>query len=458
MKRVAIAGAGISGLALAWALRARGLFAQVFEAEPVVGGKIRSERSGGYLCEWGPQSFSFQDPAARALVRALGLEPRLELASDSALRRAVLVEGRLEVVPSTPLALARSSLLPWWAKARALADLALPRGPAARGDDESVASFARRRLGTIAAERVFFPLASGLYAGDPELISLPSAFPAFARLERERRSLLSAALCASGGSPRAARIATFRDGMGELPGALARALGEGLHLGATLRAVRERGGRWVASIEEDGRAAEVEADALAVAIPAHAAAPVLGGLDRGLEGTTSAIPYVPVVLCYLGYRRQALPPPDRYGFLVPPRERSRLLGGVFTSSIFPDHAPPGTTLVAARLGGARHPELAALEDGELAALAHAELSPLLGASDGPIFTKVLRHARALPLYTLGHRERLRSLEAAERRHPGLFLAGNAYRGLGIADCIREAEPLAGRIATFLKADSGAPLP
>lgn len=448
MKQVLIAGAGISGLALAWALEQRGVAVRVLEAEALPGGKLRTASAEGFLCEWGPQSFSFRDPAAEALVRALCLEDRLVVGGRDSLRRCVVVAGRLEDVPASPLSLARSPLLPWHAKARALLDLALPRGPSARGDDESVAAYARRRLGAAAAERLFFPLASGgLYAGDPELVSLPSAFPAFARLERERRSLLCGLFAAASSGP---LIATFRGGMGELPAALASALGGALHLRVKLRAVRERGGRLVASAEESGRAVEAEADALALALPAHAAAPALAELDRGLAGTLEVIPYAPVALCYLGYRREALPPLRRYGFWVPPSERSPLLGGVFTSSVFPNHAPPGSSLVALRLGGACGEPLLQRSDEELTSLARAELERLVGAAAPPVFSRVHRHPRALPQYALGHRERLQTVEAAERRHPGLFLAGNAYRGLGIAECIRDGEALADRICRSLR--------
>lgn len=450
MKQVLIAGAGISGLALAWSLRRRGIEARVLEAGGAAGGKLHSQHIDGFLCERGPQSFSFREPAAQALVRALGLEGRLVVASGDSLRRCALVGGRLEDVPAAPLAFARSALLPWRAKLRALLDLGLPRGPAARGGEESVASFARRRLGAAAAERVFLPLASGgIYAEDPELVSLPSAFPAFARLERERRSLLRGLFAAAEGP----RIATFQSGMGELPGALARALGGDLHLRSELLAVRERRGRLLAAGSEGGRAFELEADALALAVPAHTAGPALAGLDSCLAQTLTAIPYAPIAVCYLGYRREALPPLRRYGFLVPPGERSPLLGGVFTSSVFPGHARPGCALVALRLGGARGAHLLEREDDELSSLAHAELQTAVGAAAPPVFSRVFRHRHGLPVYALGHRQRLLSAEAAERRHPGLFLAGNAYRGLGVADCIRDGESLADRISAFLRSTS-----
>jgi oxygen-dependent protoporphyrinogen oxidase len=442
-KRVIIIGAGISGLSLAWFLRARGLNPTVLEKEADAGGKLATDAERGFLCERGAQSFFFQEPAVANLVRELGLADRVVPATGAGHTRCVVAGGKLVPVPASPMALLRSRLLPPLARLRALADLVLPRGPAARGEEESVASFARRRFGHLATERLFFPLVSGLYASDPERTSLPSAFPLFAGLERRERSLISALAKGRAESAVARPIATFRTGMHELPSAIGSRLAGELHLHSAVEHIRAHDSRYRLSVFDRGERSELDGDAVALAIPAHAAAQVLSALDPALSEAVGSIAYLPLAVVYLGYLSEPLRMlPKAYGFLVAPSERTRMLGAVFTSVIFPGHAPAGFTLVAARLGGYRDPEVLSLTDRELGRIATAELKPLLGATEAPVFTRIVRHARALPQYALGHSQRVDRIETLARRHPGLFLTGNAFRGLGITDCIRSSRLLA----------------
>jgi oxygen-dependent protoporphyrinogen oxidase len=357
-KGVVIAGGGISGLALAWALRRRGMRARVFEPASRPGGKLQSDRVDGFLVEYGPQGFGFRDPAARALVDDLGLGPQLVQASDAARRRCVLVEGELREVPVSALPFARSGIAPVGTKARLLLDLALPRGTTARGGDESVASFGRRRFGERGAERLFFPLVSGLYSGDPEVLSLPAAFPSLARLERESRSVLLGALRSLRAGVDGPRLASFREGIGTLALALAAKLGSELELGVAVADVRPAGSGWRVVLDEGGRRRELDCDAVALTMPAHAVGAVVGGVEPAVAAIVGRIPYAPVVMVHLGYRCADVPRlPHAYGFYAPSSEPSRLLGAVFTSEIFPSHAPAGTALVACRMGGAREPGL-----------------------------------------------------------------------------------------------------
>jgi oxygen-dependent protoporphyrinogen oxidase len=446
--RVVVVGAGISGLAVARELRERGQDPLVLESEGRAGGKVRSSRREGFLLEEGPASFVAREPAVTALVRELGLEERVVRASEAAGRRCVALDGALEVVPSGPGALLRTPILPVRAKLRLLADLVLPRGPAARGREESVAGFARRRLGRAAAERVLYPLVSGIYAGDPERASLPSSFPALAALEREHRSLIAgAAWSALVHGSASARLVTFQDGMQELTDALARSLGERLVLGAALERVESTGKGLRLRVRARAGPEAIECDAVVLALPAHAAAGALVSLDGGVGAALDAIPYAPVTLVNLGWDRVlAL---DAYGFLVAPGEDAGLLGCVFASAAFPNRAPAGATLVSARIGGMRRPELARCTDAELVELVRVDLRRYCGIEAAPNLVQVVRHPRALPQYVLGHAERLSILEQAETRHRGLVFAGNAYAGLGIPDCIRNAATVADRTTRAL---------
>lgn len=451
IRRCVIAGGGISGLAVAHELVKRGIEPLVLEAAPRVGGKIQSERRDGFLLEHGPAGFLDREPALGALVHELGLDARLVRAAPAARRRCVLSGGHLVPVPLSPPAFLASDLLPARAKLRLLGDVLLPRGPIAEGGDESVASFARRRLGKVAAERLFYPLVSGLYAGDPEAISLASAFPAIAELELGHRSLLWGAFrsWAAHGGPR--RLVSFRRGMVELTDALADRLGDRVRRQVTVDRIEGCGGQWRIAVTDHGRRDQILASAVVLAMPAWGAADVVRGVAPLAANAIAAIPYAPVVLVHAGYPAAAVTwPLDAYGFLVPPGEPSRLLGAVFASSVYADRAPADAILVSARLGGARDPALAAAPDAEIARIADEELRGILHLEGAPRLVHVTRHERALPQYTLGHRHRLAALEAAERINTGLFFAGNAYRGPGVPDCVRNAGLVADRVARYVR--------
>ena len=453
MKPVVVAGAGISGLALAFELRRLGVAVVVLESEERAGGKIESDHREGYLCERGPASYLDRSGSITALAKALGIEKRVVLAGAAAERRLVAAQGRLHDTPATALAFAMSSLLSWPAKLRAAMDLILPRGPSAHGGDESVAAFARRRLGVQSGERLLQPLVSGLYAGDPEQVSLPSAFPLVAAMERTQRSFMLAMRkeFAAAKSKTAPRLSSFQGGLDELTSALATHLGQDLRLGSRLLGVEKDGAFYRVSVQARGQTQSLEARAVVMALPAHVATGVLGRVDGQIAETLAHIPYVPVTLVHLGYAIAALPRPvDAYGFFVPPSEPLRVLGGIFPSQFFHARAPEGFHLFSVRTGGARHPEAYTMPDAELVALADGELRGLLGLTAGPSFVHIVRHERALPQYTLGHMDRIASLEEGERRHPGLFFHGNAYHNAGVPELVNRSMKLAVRVAGLVK--------
>ena len=451
MRRVVVAGAGISGLAFAFELRRLGVPVLVLESDSRAGGKIESDHRDGYLCERGPASYLDRSGGITSLAKALGIENRVVWASDAAERRLVAADGRLHDTPRTAAEFVRSSLLPWSAKLRVAGDLLLPRGPSALGQDESVAAFARRRLGVVAGERLLQPLVSGLYAGDAEKVSLPSAFPLVAAMERDQRSFLLAMRreLAAAKSASAPRLASFAGGLDELTSALAKALGQDLRLGARVRRTVRRTSGLEVTLEDQHGIETVEADVVVLALPAHVACGVTAELDDKVAGTLEQIPYVPVTLVHLGYPASAFSRPlDAYGFFVPPSEPLRVLGGIFPSQFFQDRAPSGFHLLSVRTGGARHPEAFTMPDSEVLALADGELRRLVGLSAPPVFVHIVRHERALPQYTLGHMVRVAELEAAEQRHPGLFFHGNAYHNAGVPELVSRSSKLAARVAAF----------
>jgi oxygen-dependent protoporphyrinogen oxidase len=453
MKPVVVAGAGISGLALAFELRRLGVPVVVLESEGRAGGMIESDHRDGYLCERGPASYLDRSGSIASLARALGIENRVLLAGDASERRLVAAQGRLYDMPMTVSAFAASALLPWTAKLRAALDLVLPRGSSAAGEDESVAAFGRRRLGGLAGERLLEPLVSGLYAGDPEQVSLPSAFPLVAAMERDRRSILLAMRgeFAAAKKKTAPRLASFQDGLDELTTALALQLGQDLHMDSRVQRFEKDGAGFRVAVEERGQTRALQARAIVLALPAHVATGLLGPADGRVADILARIPYVPVALVHLGYPASALSrSPAAYGFFVPPSEPLRVLGGIFPSQFFAGRAPAGFHLFSVRTGGARHPEALTMPEDELVALADGELRRLVGLAAGPSFVHIVRHERALPQYTLGHMRRVAELDAGEQRHPGLFFHGNAYTNAGVPELVSRSWKLAERVAAFAK--------
>lgn len=453
MKPVVVAGAGISGLALAFELRRLGVPVLVLESDARAGGKIESDHRDGYLCERGPASYLDRSGGITTLAKAVGIDDRVVWATDAAERRLVAADGRLHDTPRGAWDFAWSGLLPWSAKVRAGLDLLLPRGASAQGRDESVAAFARRRLGRTAGERLLQPLVSGLYAGEPEKVSLPSAFPLVAAMERERRSFLLAMRreFSSAHGKGAPRLASFSGGLDELTAALAKALGETLRLHARVLGVQQQSSGFAIAFEEQGAVGTITADAVVLAIPAHVGARVTSALDPAIADTLAQIPYVPVTLVHLGYPVSAFPRPlEAYGFFVPPSEPLQILGGIFPSQFFAGRAPAGFHLLSVRTGGARHPGAFTMPDADLIALADSELRRLVGLAAPPAFVHIVRHERALPQYTLGHMDRVAALAAGEQRHPGVFFHGNAYHNAGVPELVTRSANLAERVAAFVR--------
>jgi oxygen-dependent protoporphyrinogen oxidase len=469
--RVTVVGGGIAGLAAAHRLvevsRAAGrpLALTLLEASGRLGGNIRTEASGGFLLEAGPDSFVTDRPWALDLVRRLGLGPRLRYADPRWRRTYVVHRGRLHALPEGLLLMAptrawpilTSSLFSWPGKARLALDLALPRGG---GDDESLARFVTRRLGRQALERVAAPLVAGIHAADPERLSVAAALPRFRALEREHRSLIlglrrglrtrrpggSATRPPAAGPAPPPLFATLAGGPGELVLALAGGLPAGsVRVGCPAAAVRPGAGgaRWDVRLA-DG--AGLPADGVVLAGEAHRMAPLVQGMDAGLGGSLAAIPYASSATVALAYPRAAIRHPlDAHGFVVATGERHRVRACTFTSVKYPGRAPDGAVLLRAYAGGARDPRLLERDDPALAGLAHADLADLLGITAPPLLTRVARHRAVLPQYEVGHLRRVAALEARVAAHPGLALVGAAYRGVGIADSVHAAEAAAARL-------------
>lgn len=433
-RRVVVVGGGLAGLVVGRALLARpALEVTVLEAERRPGGKALTEVEGGWVLEWGAQTLLVEPQGALSrAIDAADLRAEVREARAESRRRLVLWEGALRPVPRS-----LSRIVGIAGALRAFGEPLV--GGAPPGGDESVLAFAARRFGERVAERLVGAFVTGIFAGDPARLSVRSAFPRLVALEREHGSVMRGAL--RGGVAKRDTL-TLARGTGSLTDGLARALGPALRLGTPATALARAGGGWRVETPKGA----LPADAVVVAAPAYAAGDLLRPTNAALASQLAAIPYVPVAVVCLGYREEAFAqrPPQGFGFLVP-RGQARVLGCLYPTSIAAGASPPGHVLLRVLVGGALDPDGAALPEDELVALCRREVEPLVGAGEPPVLTRVFRHARAIPQYELGHADRLAAIEAARARLPGLFLAGNAYRGVSLGDVCDDAERVAAEV-------------
>jgi oxygen-dependent protoporphyrinogen oxidase len=448
---VAILGGGISGLAAAYEAQKRGLTVRVLEAGPRPGGVILSERFDGWVVDAGPDSMLVQKPAAVALCRELGLADRLiatlpprtaYVLRDGALHP--IVDGSFLGFPVRASALIRSSLFTPRGKLRMACEPLMPR--ADDDEDESIASFVRRRFGEEAVDYLAEPLLAGIHAGDVDRLSMRALFPRLIEAERQAGSVMrSYRRLRATPSPHGAFV-SLPGGTGELVEALHAALSPGtVTLSARVTEVRRVGDYHVESA-----AGPVRARAVLLALPAYAAAHLLRAFDTNLAGLCDAIPYASTATVALGYRRDQVTHPMRgSGFVVPRVEHQALLAATWVTSKWPGRAPEDHVLLRGFLGGGRDPHRLERSDAELVADVRAGLAETMGITGEPLFTRLYRWTRQSPQYEVGHLARVATIEKRVASIPGLFLTGSGFRAIGIPDCIGDGRDTAARVAAFL---------
>jgi len=468
---ILVIGGGISGLACAQRLRKEGCNVTLLESAPRFGGVLDTVEKDGFRFDIGPQSF-LANEAMMALIEELGLDEEL-LRADPRAPRYILLKGKLVAAPLGPLRLVRTPLISWRTKLRLLAE-PLGRSYPPDGDDESIAAFIRRKFGEDLLTNLAGPFISGVYAGDPEKLSLVSAFPIARTLEEKFGSLIRGAIKmrrqAGGHGPRPPRpsLCNFRKGTVTLIEALAKNLGDSARRAAPVAAIRPHGPGQPAGFDvtfQDGGATQsLTASAIAFATPAQQAGSLLSAMKPQFLDLLAQIEYAPVAQVAAGYRLSQISrfrasgsananAPRGFGFLVPRTEGLRLLGTVWNSFLFPGRAPDTPEKMASFasfVGGATDPEICAHPENEIAALVHKELASVLGINGEPVVQHVAKWQRALPQYNLGHAQIVAALGELCAATPGIFLTGNYLAGPSMGACVEHANKTAAAVAQFIR--------
>jgi len=468
-RAVIVIGAGISGLVCAYRLKSLGIDVALIEKSDRVGGVIQSEYIDGFLIERGPNSSQGAEELV-ALVDELGITDEL-VEGDPKAPAYVYFNGRLHAVPSGAGAFIRSKLLSLAGKLRILKEPFVPRRRAEA--EESVASFARRRIGREAAERMVAPFVAGIYAGDAEQLSVQAAFPKLANLENgygglfrgmlakaqeARKARKSASAVLDKAAPTRRRMCSFRSGMGFLPATLAARIGEDLITGCRELRIADSGLRsdrqslrFIVEFERGGDRHQLSCDKLVIASPAGPAAELVRGISDRLSDLLEEITYPGLAILSLAYDESSIATPlDGFGFLVPPCEQKNILGCVWNSSLFKGRAPDGKALVTVFIGGAGNADVVRRADDELLSIAHGELQKVLGISSEPTLVAITRYERAIPQYNLGHYARVRQIESILEGLPELRLIGNYLHGVSTGDCIKDADRVARELGEILE--------
>jgi oxygen-dependent protoporphyrinogen oxidase len=454
---VVVVGAGISGLAAAHALHRAGHDTVVLERASAPGGRIQSERRDGFLVEHGPNSLVAPAPAAEALIERLGLRGTIVERGEAVRQRYLVRDGRVRALPLAPLGFFGSNFFSLAGRLRLLAEPFI----AAQSGDETVAAFVRRRFGDELARYVFDPLVGGLYAGDPEALSIEALFPHLKRLEREHGSVLRGAWAArragrGGFDPRRRRLFSFREGMAKLPDSIVAALPQRVRCGCAVQSIEPEAAEFRLRVRRHDEVTTLRARAVVIATPAYAAARLLETLDAAAAAPLARIAHPPLAVVALAHPRRTIGHAlDGLGVLAPRVEQRGILGMIFSSTLFAARAPEQHALLTAYVGGARQPALAQLPREDLVALVQHEVRELLGADAAaqPVFTSVRQWRHGLPQPELGHLERLAALDALAQRWPGLVITGNYTGGVSTAACIAGAEAAAQRVVQHLQAQA-----
>jgi oxygen-dependent protoporphyrinogen oxidase len=460
MGSVVVVGAGISGLTVAWRLNRAGVNVTVLEKEAYPGGTMRTDIDGEWMIEAGPNSALETTPLFQQLFAEVGIVDQVRYANKAADKRYIMRNGKLHALPMSPGAFLSSSLWTLGGKLRLLKEPFIGKAE----KEETIAEFVERRLGREFLDYAINPFVTGVYAGNPEQLSVRSAFPKLYALEEKYGGLIKGMI--KGRKERKARaeqakdrarMFSFVNGMGTFPETIARQLGKTVQYNCVIQSVRKNasangnGKTLTVSYSLHGGIHSVAADAVVLSTPAHSAAVILRAFAPDLSATLDRIYYPPVVEVFLGYKNEHVGISlDGFGYLIPAVEKRKILGTIWSSVLFEGRAPAHHAAFTTFVGGARQPELTQLDDDSVMHLVTSELSAIMAIKGGPVYTRINRWNRAIPQYNLGYGKVIHEIEKCEKDNPGLFFCSNYRGGISVGDCIMSSDRMSNDVLSYLK--------
>ena len=468
MKKILIIGGGISGLSTAFNIQEKAkekgqqVDITILEESQRQEGKVHTIKENGYTIEAGVNGFLDNKPSTIELVNALGIENKLQPSKDAAKKRFILSGGKLRQLPESPSSFMTSNLLS--VKGRIRVTMELFTKPKPEEVEETIADFARRHMGQEAVDKLVAPMVSGVFGGDAEKLSVQSCFPLLLDIEKTGNGSLikgmikhmkaakkagkkTKATAGPGG-----RLTSFKGGMQTLIKALEEKLEGEINIGKPIEKIekKETKAKTPYRVFLKGEKTPLEADVVVTAAPAYATTKMLKDLDPEIAEELQNIPYASLSVVALGYNCEELDHPlDGFGFLIARNEKRRIMGSLWTSSIYPERSPKDKFLIRIMVGGAMQPEMVKLPEKETINIVREELKDILGIDAEPVFIKVFKHEKAIPQYSIGHGDRLKNIEKRLKKHPGLFMTGNALRGIGVNHCTEDAIHTADKVIRYL---------
>ncbi len=445
---IGILGAGITGLSAAWQLKQNGLEVRVYEKSGRPGGAIQTEKKGEWLWEKGPNSLLVRSDRVWKLLEELGLNEEIAEAGRESKKRYILRDGSLHPLPTSPGQFIGTGLLSAAAKWRICKEPFID--PSSKAD-ESIAGFISRRLGREVLDYAVNPFVAGIYAGDPEQLSVRQTFSMLHEAEQKHGSIAGGFIKKKKKTTKKALI-SFRNGLQTLPEKLGGALGNAVRYQKEITAITPGNGSW--EIRFRGEEAADRHDIIISTLPAYLFSDLMTEGSKALD-KIGEITYSPLSVISLGYRSENIHHPlDGFGMLIPGKEPCSHLGTLFSSSLFEGRAPKGHALLTSFIGGARDPELAGRPKEELVQLLQLELDRLLGVAGTPEMVRHTYWEKAIPQYELGYEQYLEAMDEMETTHPGLYLAGNFRGGVSVPDCITTGFETAEKVTLFIRSKTG----
>ncbi|TSA25569.1 MAG: protoporphyrinogen oxidase [Ignavibacteriales bacterium] len=451
-KKITILGAGISGLATAYWLNKDRFDVQILEANGKPGGSMETSFENGFLVDYGPNSGLETTPLIRQLVYEIGLSNEMVYANESSNKRYILRNGKLHALPTSPPALIKSNLFSLRGKIRLACEPFI--GKSNDGYYQSMAEFVRRRLGQEFLDYAIDPFVSGVFAGDPNKLSVKSAFPKLYRLEEVYGGLVKGMIKGARErkkraeqSKQNAKMFSFINGMQSFPMAIAKKLEGKILYGSRVKSVERRvqsveseNGKWKVTFEKDGKIHEIISDYVLSTIPVYEASKIFSGLDEEFSKHDDDIYYPPVMVLYLGFKKEQIGQPlDGFGYLIPSKEKKIFLGAIWSSTIFPNRCEEDKAAFTLFVGGARSPHLFGMDKEELTNKVLNEFKEIMKISGDPIFVNSKIWQKAIPQYNIGYIEHENYFDRFESKNPGIFLSGNYRGGISVGDCVKNSE-------------------